>query len=126
MDASGHNAQIWQYGNIAPGVPDSPKLLFPSALGRLRSFGRNDEFSILDGVFMIRTNNDMLSRCTEDERHAVASDIEIRGNNVSPSDRRRHHLHPLIGDRHRSRPLKRQEQCLFSRCLGDLNADGLR
>ncbi|MBS0190698.1 MAG: hypothetical protein U0573_02250 [Phycisphaerales bacterium] len=125
VDASGHNAQIWQYGNIAPVSQGLAEAVVPvRPWGGYALFGRNDEFSILDGVFMIRTNNDMLSRCTEDERHAVASDIEIRGNNVSLQIVADTTYIPLIMTA-TDLGLKRQEQCLFSRCLGDLNADGL-
>ncbi len=125
LDGAGHNVQMWSYGDGLPNARaagDSITSIRPG--GGYAIFGRSQEIAADSWAYLVRTNNDMLSGCSEAELHVAAESIEIRANDAALSvvaDPLFELFHMLAVDL----GSKQEARCLFSRCVGDLNGDGL-
>ena len=124
IDGGAHNPQLWRYGSVVPNARAIGEAIVPVVpWGGYAIFGRTSEFSPTDTAFLVRTNNDMLSRCNEEELHVSAGTVELDFHSAAPQ---------IVADTlyvpdlltSVDLDLRRNEQCLFTRCLGDLTADG--
>ncbi|MBY0111477.1 MAG: hypothetical protein K2Y21_01545 [Phycisphaerales bacterium] len=124
VDGTTHDAKVWQYANVVAGSDALADAVVPvNPWGGYALLGRSREFSFNDNVVMIRTNNDMLTRCDERELNASFSATEIRGNNAPLQIVADPTYLPITMESDDPK-FERNTQCLFTRCLGDLNADG--
>ncbi|MFO0859869.1 MAG: hypothetical protein U0570_04870 [Phycisphaerales bacterium] len=125
VDGSHHDAKVWQYGTIGSVTDALADAVVPvNPWGGYALLGRTNEFSISDNVVLVRTNSDLMSRCTEQELSPHADAIEIRDNAASlqivPDP-----TYLAISMLSDTPKFERNELCLFPRCIGDLNGDGL-